>query len=309
MTRARNKKKPTRSTSRPPSQHEGGEQSRGSRTRSQLRAARGWIIGVLLAGLAASISAVMVNLTQTGLSPLTTVTGPSQTADDNSGPILTVQVAEGWNSGDCLSNQGPGWVFPASSASVASAVPGTGIRHQGKTWDQNPPAFDAVAASDIKLNIIAYGPSPHTIVLTGMKFRIIRRWPALRGVLVTEGSYYISDCSPAIIQDGYVNLDTSSPAVRPSPSSSAIGSGSNGERTAPLLFPYTISDTNPEIFTLIISTQKFDCTWTAELDWTVGSKVGHTLIEDNGRPFETTTTTALRTVNWIQNSHGRWSRS
>jgi hypothetical protein len=262
----------------------------------------------------------MVNLTQTGLGPLipgdhTPGNGPSPADNNASGPILAVHVSQGWGYIDSTAygGSGPGWVFPASSASVISAAPGTGTRHRGKTWDQNPPAVGAVAASDIGLSITASGSSPRMIVLTGISFRVIRRLPALRGILVTEasgspsGSGPSRSCPPATFQTGYVNLDTSPPTVTPAPNPGPVAPAVP-ERTAPVMFPYTISDSNLELFKLTISTQHCDCTWTAELYWTAGSKVGHTFIDDNGRPFETTAASAaLPTVTWWLGNSG-WSR-
>lgn len=308
------KKRSPRSTPRRPSQHAGGQQLRASRLRSRFLAARKWIIGAVLAGLAASISAVIVNLTQTSLSPLTAGlsptyqpprNGPSQNVNAASGPILAVQTTEGWYSLSCFP-PGAGWVFPVSSTSVISAAPGRGIKHGAKAWDQNPPAFGAVAASDIELSITASGSSQRAIVLTGIKFRVIRRRPPLKGILVTVNPTV--NCSPASFQTGYVDLDTSPPTVMPPKHPSSNASSAGGVRTAPLMFPYTISESDPEGFILTISTRHFDCMWTAELDWVAGSEVGHTLIEDNGHPFETTATTALRTVTWVQNGNG-WSRT
>ena len=75
-----------------------------------------------------------------------------------------------------------------------------------------------------------------------------------------------------------------------------------------MIFPYTISQSDPEIFVLAVSTQHCNCTWTAELYWTAGSKVGHTFIEDNGHPFRETATNRLPTVTWWQNNRGSWCR-
>jgi hypothetical protein len=267
--------------------------------RSQLRAARNWIIGALLAGLAASIAAVMVVLTQTGLSPLMPSSqgpgpGASQTVNTASGPILAVTTNEAFST--CMGDGGIGWVFPAGSTSVISAAPGNGIKHGGKTWDQDPPAFGAVRADFILLSITASDSSPSTIVLHGIKFRVIHRQPALRGTLVDIVPRTM--CGPVPIQYADVNLDTSPPTLTPAPTPSLNTSGLRAERTAPLMFPYTISQSDPAIFALIVSTHHCNCTWTAELDWTVGSEVGHTVIKDNGQPFHITAADNLPTVTW-----------
>jgi hypothetical protein len=212
-----------------------------------------------------------------------------------------VTVTEGFDT--CYG--GSGWVFPASSAPVASAAPGTGIRRGGKPWDQAPGAFGAVPASTIQVNITASGSGPQAIVLDGIKIRVIRRQPALRGTVV---NFAPRICAPATLQIGTVDLDTSPPTLTPAQVPSPSASGQGGERTAPLTFPYTISQSDPELLVLTVTTQHCDCTWTAELDWTEGSKVGHSIIEDNGHPFQTTASSGLPTVIWGQNENNDWIR-
>jgi hypothetical protein len=310
LARAR-KKKGFNRTSRLPPIHSGRPQADTSSVRSHLRAARKWIIGALLAGLAASITAVMVNLVQKELSSLGPAyygsdTGGGQEINTASGPIIAVSVGEGFNGG-CFGNM-PGWVFPAKSVSVLSAPPGSGIRHQGRTWDQDPYAFGAAAADSVMLRIIASGPSARAIVLDGIKVRVLHRRPPLHGTLVNL-KVSPPSCGPGVVQTGTVNLDTSPPTITPEQSAPSSPSNLNGGRTEPLVFPYTVSESDPEIIGLTVTTQHCDCTWVAELDWTAGSRVGHTTIEDNGQPFQTTADKKLPTLTWTQYPNGSWGRN
>lgn len=258
----------------------------------------------------------MVDLTQKGLGPLGTGppqtpyqfpdNGGSQTVNSAKGPILALQVTEGFRVG--CGGSGPGWVFPASSAAITSAAPGTGVKRGGKTWDRDPAAFGAIEASDVLLSITASGYSSRAIVLNGINFQVIHREPAQRGVLVNFNG--IDNCDPAqkaFAQVGDVNLDASPPIIRPIANTSPIGPSSGGQRAAPLIFPYTISESDPEILILDVSTHNCDCTWTAELDWTAGPDVGQTIIKDHGHLFRTTAATGLPTVNW-QHFAGSWIR-
>jgi hypothetical protein len=156
------------------------------------------------------------------------------------------------------------------------------------------------------VSITASGSGPQAIVLDGIKVRVIHRKPALRGAIVNLAPPI---CAPATLQIGNVNLDTSPPTFTPGQIPSPSASGLGGNRTAPMIFPYTISQSDPEILVLTITTQHCDCTWTAELDWTDGSEVGHTVIDDNGHPFQTTAANGLPTVIWENETGSSWTRS
>jgi len=52
-------------------------------------------------------------------------------------------------------------------------------------------------------------------------------------------------------------------------------------------FPYKVSRTDPEVFTIIAYTQKCDCSWRAHLRWTYHGEKGSTAIDNGGQPFRT----------------------
>jgi hypothetical protein len=140
-------------------------------------------------------------------------------------------------------------------------------------------------------------------VLDGIKIHVLHRKPALRGTIV---NFLPGICAPAELQIGTVNLDDSPPTLTPVHESSPNAPDQGPERTAPLIFPYTISQSDPEILVLTVTTQHCDCTWNAELDWTEGSHVGHTIIEDHSHPFQTTAAKGLPTITWGQGENGDW---
>ena len=53
-------------------------------------------------------------------------------------------------------------------------------------------------------------------------------------------------------------------------------------------FPYEVSATEPEVFLIAAHTERYDCTWVAELFWTTGDEKGSTIIDSDGKPFRTT---------------------
>jgi hypothetical protein len=52
-------------------------------------------------------------------------------------------------------------------------------------------------------------------------------------------------------------------------------------------FPYTLSQTDPEVLNIAASTVNCDCSWRARLHWIYQGKPGVTVIDAHGLPFRT----------------------
>ena len=52
-------------------------------------------------------------------------------------------------------------------------------------------------------------------------------------------------------------------------------------------FPYRVSDTELEVFHIVAYTSGCDCLWRANLQWSYRGKSGITVIDDDGKPFRT----------------------
>jgi hypothetical protein len=242
---------------------------------------RKWIIGTLLAALAAAVAGVATDLAtsaehQAGkaISDLTGLghsgRGVLKTA---SGPTIALQIDQGMGCG------GTGWVFPFPPHKIANAPPGTGPRRRGGTWDKAPAAFGAVPADPVTLLIRATATLHHAITLTDLKVHVVSRKPAIQGTRlnVTGG------CGAAgTFRYGYINLDLSPPYWVPHAHiPKAI-------RADALKFPYTVTANDPEILLITVTTKHCACRWYAELDWIDGSTSGQTKITDHGHNFATT---------------------
>jgi hypothetical protein len=209
-----------------------------------------------------------------------------------SGPILAVQVAQGFAGLSC--DGGAGWVFPSSAAAAYSQAPPVAPKRDGLSWASNPQAWGAVMADSAQVLINAYGRTQQPVLLTGIKARVLQRHPELKGTVVNI--LMPGGCAPVTFQIGTIDLDKSPPAwVSPAHSSGITA----GDRTAQLKFPYTVSSSDPEAFVVTVFTQYCDCTWDLELDWVSGNKFGKSVIDDQGRPFETTGVAHLPWIGWI----------
>ena len=248
---------------------------------SKIRATRSWIIAAVVAGPGLSITGAVVSLTHvtagwfgdvTGIGHNNTTPASNNVSTTAIGPVLSVEVTQGFNLDSC-GGGGYGWVFPKSASAVIATNPAKGPTRDGQTWVSDPSAWGAVEASAVVVHMVASGNSQRAIVLTGLKVHILRRRPALQGTLV----------------------DT-----RPLPQIPCA---------ALVLFPYVVSASYPEPFIFAITTNHCDCTWTLELDWVEGSTNGKSIITDNGKPFETTAAADLPAIEWgYGGSDGPWQR-
>lgn len=300
----RKKKRRSHNTSRSPTAGRNKQQRRALRFWSTLHTSQKWIVGTLLAGLSASVTAIMVSWTQ----PLqdhsegivaSSTPFPGQMNGYN-GPLFAVSVTNGFSA--C----GPdsGWVYPASSRSLVSSAPGTGVKREGKTWDQNPQVFGAVPTSGEWVSITASGSSPTAIVIDNIKINVVSRRHA-RGLVANFMP--ANGCPVTGFEIASVNLDDSPPTITPIPRFKLNKRGIV-MRTEPLLFPYTVTQSEATAFIFSIQTYKCDCAWTAEVDWTEGSRVGSTLIKDHGHPFETSAVDNLPTTSWTE-FKGKWYKN
>lgn len=164
---------------------------------------------------------------------------------------------------------------------------------------EDPEARDVWAAglggvdamwTDVQVTVT--GRSSEPVILTNLRIRVVERRPPLEGTHVIYGE--IGDAVYARWVE--VALDESPPVITdsvdyregyPGQPRSDLPKDQKVKRD-PVVFPYRVSATEPEVFYIRAHAQRCDCSWVAELFWTTGGKQGSTIIEDNGKLFRTT---------------------
>jgi hypothetical protein len=136
-------------------------------------------------------------------------------------------------------------------------------------------SLGAVDANGTSVLITVTGRSAAAVVLTNLRVKVIERRQPLAGTHVSQPGG--NDCP---IRHFSVQLDSSPPTVKPLDES-------DEDIT---YFPYKVSATEPEVFAIFANADSCDCTWVAELFWTAEGRKGSTIIDDNGKPFRTTST-------------------
>jgi hypothetical protein len=264
---------------------------------------RGAILTGLGIAVAVAIAAVSILITSNHGTPSQQLRSSSPfpgVMNAFNGPLFAVSIMNGFSA---CGPGGTGWVFPPSSARLLNSTPGTGIQRKGKTWDQDPQAFGAIPTSGEWMSITASDSSANAVVITNINIQVVSRRPA-HGIVANFMPPH--GCPTALFQTSSVNLDTSPPEIVPVQGNLVSPTGFPIKAT-PTIFPYTLTQSSPVAFLLIIYTQLYDCAWTAKIYWSDGSKAGATLIENHGRPFETSGTN-LPTVTWMQ-IKGKWYNS
>lgn len=178
---------------------------------------------------------------------------------------ITIDVSR-WGGPSYFLNKSPAEVTPPPTDAFASR----------DEWLQENGGVDA---GQTYVNIVVQGSSQLAVVLTGLDVEVLRRRPPPRGIWI--GPSGSSGLDRRLFT---INLDAPRPAAR-------FVDNPVTPRSEPSIdFPYSVSDTDPEVFVLIASSRRCDCLWRARLRWSSGGRSGAIRIDENGKPFRTVST-------------------
>jgi hypothetical protein len=199
----------------------------------------------------------------------------------DAGPPLAIDVSRGPVLADATWDDCRGYVIPRVAASIPPPPPlDSGVTEARRRWAE---ALGGADAGKSWVSVTVQGRSPRSVVLQGLRVRIVEQRPPPRGTTVTAA------CGgPVDVRLVTVDLDTSPPRIVRSDLPDVRPA--DPEDLTPVRFPYTVSDVDPEQFAIVAVTERCDCTWTAELLWLDQGRRGVTRIDDGGKPFRTIAT-------------------
>ncbi|MFJ5920434.1 XRE family transcriptional regulator [Streptomyces ardesiacus] len=128
----------------------------------------------------------------------------------------------------------------------------------------------AVSANRQMAVLTVQGTGPETVVLNDLHVRVVSSGQPL------DWNQYVmgNGCGGQVDTKAFdVSLDLGTPLATP------IG----GQRD----FPYSVSESDPEVFYVNAHTSGHDVSWYLELEWTSGGRHGTTRVDDHGKPFRT----------------------
>ncbi|WP_395575399.1 helix-turn-helix domain-containing protein [Streptomyces sp. BK79] len=131
-------------------------------------------------------------------------------------------------------------------------------------------AYGAVSANRQTVVLTVQGTGPETVVLEDLHVRVVNSMPPL------DWNQYVmgNGCGGQVDVAAFdVALDLGKPLAMP------IG----GQRD----FPYSVSESDPEVFHVNAHTSGHDVSWYLELEWSSGGREGTVRVDDHGRPFRT----------------------
>ncbi len=168
-----------------------------------------------------------------------------------------------------------------------------------ESWVYDNNAADTYST---ELEVTVQGLTSRPVVLTDLQFIVVRRnYGAIPGALIgnacggPESGRYIE-----------VNLSKQPVRIVASVPDRFGGSNEPAWQLKPVIFPYTVSATDTEIFKIIADANQCDCEWYAKLYWSTDGKNGESIIDDQGRPFRTAPYQRVTaTYSYDQNSR-RW---
>ncbi|MDQ0405487.1 helix-turn-helix transcriptional regulator [Streptomyces sp. NPDC000349] len=130
--------------------------------------------------------------------------------------------------------------------------------------------LNAVSANRQMTVLTVQGTGPETVVLEDLHVRVVDTGPAL------DWNQYVmgNGCGGQVNVTAFdVSLDLGTPLATP------IG----GQRD----FPYSVSESDPEVFHVNAHTSGQNVSWYLELEWSSGGRHGTTRVDDHGKPFRT----------------------
>ncbi|MFD5006475.1 helix-turn-helix domain-containing protein [Streptomyces mutabilis] len=131
-------------------------------------------------------------------------------------------------------------------------------------------AYGAVSANRQTVVLTVQGTGPETVVLKDLHVRVVSSQQPL------DWNQYVmgNGCGGKVDVEAFdVALDLGDPMAMP------IG----GQQD----FPYSVTESDLEVFHVNAHTSEHDVSWYLELEWSSGGREGTLRVDDHGRPFRT----------------------
>ncbi|WP_217139634.1 helix-turn-helix transcriptional regulator [Streptomyces sp. AC627_RSS907] len=131
-------------------------------------------------------------------------------------------------------------------------------------------AYGAVSANRQTVFLTVQGTGEETVVIKDLHVRVVSRGPAL------DWNQYVmgNGCGGGVDTASFdVPLDLGNPLAMPVA----------GQRD----FPYSVTESDPEVFHVKAHTSGHDVSWYLELEWSSGGRQGVMRVDDHGKPFRT----------------------
>jgi hypothetical protein len=229
------------------------------------RRARKWLLGLVLAGVAAALTAYITGSVSSAIDA-------ARGLFEDEPPPVAVTMDRAVRGSRVPPVGSVHFVFKNRPIKTLrrSRVPNPG---DAKMWDEWARRNRGVGSNATAVELIVEGLAPHPVRLTNIEIEMVRRAPPPRGVSVHPHPGSIGR------HDFAVNLDESRPTVR------AVRRKKNEPAVD---FPYTVSQSRAEFWLLVARTRSCDCSWLLVVHWLYQGEKGIIRLDDEGdTPFRT----------------------
>lgn len=167
-----------------------------------------------------------------------------------------------------------GWI------AVDKKLPESGMTSALREWQA---AGEAVPAGSQFVSFNLQGSTPKTLVIDGLEIK--------KDCKEAMAGTHFRQAGGGLVTTKQVTIDLDSPVVKVVP---AVGDMAVDpeESPGPTTFPLGVSDKETAQFLIIVSAGKFDCEWDGVLRWSADGKDGSTKLNNKGKPFRLTGTSA-----------------
>lgn len=228
---------------------------------------RGWVGTVLT-------SAVVIPL----VAWFATRAGEKATEFVSPEPYLAASVHIPSPAGSC--DGGEGWVF---TKDLQHLPPPPKELIRGDDADAWAAANGGIPASGNYIDVTLQGLKGHTVVVRDITVDVVSRQATPPNTTYSKVAY-VGGCGGLIPYRFELNLDKH-PVTITARADETAGDLPENMRNRPVDLPHAVSGSEPEVWHLAAMTRDCICEWTATLNWVSDGKEGHTVINDNGRPF------------------------
>lgn len=134
-------------------------------------------------------------------------------------------------------------------------------------------ALGGVSGGSQLLELTIQGTGKSTVVLEALHVRMVNRAAPLAWNAYLMG-YEGVGCGGGVPTNSFdIDLDADRPAATPE----------SGQRD----FPFKVSESDPEVFSVTGDASSHDVTWYLELEWSSGARHGILRVDNHGKPFRT----------------------
>jgi hypothetical protein len=231
---------------------------------------RTWLASAVVVALGAIVTSVASGA-------FDAATGYVRDLFDGGAPVEAVAVDPPLRWSKAAGASLPSYVLPARVDDLAAPPADFEERER---WARDRDGADAFSTD---VQVVVTAKSERSVILQDLVVRVVQRRPPMTGTHVTYGP----GGEGVFVRWLRVDLDQEPPAIKSLDERPEVLLEGT-EPAKPIRFPYRVTATEPEVFHITAITKTCFCQWIAELRFVAGGEEGRVVIDDDGRPFRTT---------------------